>query len=221
MCRNTWKFPQRRCSFTLCTQRLSTFYPFSSKPTGYTGSKWQSYITQIYFMLFYTTVTLLEIAFLCEILVLYLWLCYAHAGEVKNHQPTLRSRWTVSPRCPGCQWVAKQHDDSIVFSWLMKLMKLWTSGHLVILEHVRKKTHIKRRSGKRRQVQFVGAEACQCDDLKAPPLRHCSEPKQSPSLPGVPQRITLQSRSISPNASASQRTENSWIIPRAGCMWVF
>lgn len=136
MCRNTWKFPQRRCSFTFCTQRLSTFYPFSSKPTGYTGSKWQSYITQIYFMLFHTTVILLEIAFLCEILVLYLWLCYAHAGEVKNHQPTLRSRWTASPRCPGCQWVAKQHDDSIVFSWLMKL---WTSGHLVIPEHVRKK----------------------------------------------------------------------------------
>ena len=133
--RNTWKFPQRRCSFTFCTQRLSTFYPFSSKPTGYTGSKWQSYITLIYFILFHTTVILLEIAFLCEILVLYLRLCYAHAGEVKNHQPTLRSRWTASPRCPGCQWVAKQ-DDSIVFSWLMKL---WTSGHLVIPEHVRKK----------------------------------------------------------------------------------
>ena len=100
MCRNTWKFPQRRCSFTFCTQRLSTFYPFSSKPTGYTGSKWQSYITQIYFMLFHTTVILLSYYWKLPSFVRY-WSCTSDfAMRMLGRWKTISRPWGHGERLP-------------------------------------------------------------------------------------------------------------------------
>ena len=143
-------------------------------------------------------------------------LCACWGGEKPSADPEV----TVNgfPQVSGMPMGGKATWWFYSILMVDETMNIWTSGDTWACSQ---KKHIKRRSGKRRQVQFVGAEACQCDGLKAPPLRHCSEAKQSPSLPGVPQRTTLQSRSISPNASASQRTENSWIISRAGCMGVF